>query len=81
MSDPSSEVEYRIKSNGLIHAPGMMANFRHMFNTGDEIVAIKAIALGMPDLPIGLVWSWLTADPDMKVELKDEGETLVIKYP
>lgn len=81
MSDHSSEAkEYRIGSTGLVNGPGMMKNFKHMWETGDERIAIQLMAACFPDLPIGLCYDWLTG-ARLGSYIKVEGEvTLVLEY-
>lgn len=74
-------MRYRFTSNGLIHAPGMLASFFTQWSTGDDterLKVVKYLAAGWPGVPIGLWWDWL--EGKVATSDDDEGQTLVVEW-
>jgi hypothetical protein len=77
MSDPTLETRiYHIMSTSLVNGPGMMDNFKYMWETGDEALAIELMAACFPNLPIGLCYGWLSGSLDGSIE----ENVLILEY-
>ena len=61
-----------LASSGLIHTPGMIANIRHMWRTGDHERALDILAAGWPEITVE------DAHDLIHGRYTVEGETLII---